>query len=105
MKLKGADRHRWDDVQGDTRPSEFASTTGLAARSGFHASAVMPASRASTRRRSRIGLKTTLVYCAILVVLGACAIARWRRCCAAEHQAASPCRHAESVASQIFTAQ
>lgn len=73
MKVKSSQIYGWDEEPVDERPSEFSSSTGYSVLSGYH-----PMNDPMRRRepRSRIGFKTVLFFCAVVLTLGAFAIVK-----------------------------
>lgn len=73
MKFKASQIYGWDEEPVDERPSEFSSSTGYSVLSGYH-----PMNDPSRRRprQSRIGFKTLLFFCAVVLALGAFAIVK-----------------------------
>jgi len=73
MKTKPAHIYSWDEEPVDERPSEFSSSTGYSVLSGYHP-INDPARR--SQPRSRIGFKTMLAFCLVLLALGAFALTK-----------------------------
>ena len=73
MKIKSSQIYGWDEEPVDERPSEFSSSTGCSVLSGYH-----PMNDPSLRRqsRSRIGFKTLLVFCVVVLALGVFALVK-----------------------------
>lgn len=73
MKIKQPHIYGWDEEPVDERPSEFMSTTGYSVLSGYHP---MNDPVRSQRPKSRIGFKTLLVFCAVVLALGVYALVK-----------------------------
>ena len=63
----------WDEEPIDERPSEFMASTGYSVLSGY---APLNDPMRKEHPRGRFGFKTMLVFCVVLLALGACAIAK-----------------------------
>lgn len=73
MKIKSSQIYSWDAEPVDERPSEFSSTTGYSVLSGYHP---MNDPMRRARPKSRFGFKTLLVFCIVVLALGAVAIVK-----------------------------
>jgi hypothetical protein len=73
MKVKSSQIYGWDEEPVDERPSEFSSSTGYSVLSGYH-----PMNDPLRRRkpRSRIGFKTVLFFCVVVLTLGVFALVK-----------------------------
>lgn len=73
MKIKSSQIYGWDEEPVDERPSEFSSSTGYSVLSGYH-----PMNDSSRRRqpRSRVGFKTLLIFCVVVLALGVFALVK-----------------------------
>lgn len=72
-KIKSSQIYGWDEEPIDERPSEFNSSTGYSVLSGYH-----PMNDPLRRRkpRNRIGFKSLLFFCAIVLTLGVLALVK-----------------------------
>jgi hypothetical protein len=73
MKIKSSHIYGWDEEPVDERPSEFSSSTGYSVLSGYHP---MNDPVRRPQPRSRIGFKTLVVFCAVVLALGAFALVK-----------------------------
>ena len=73
MKTKQSHIYSWEEEPVDERPSEFSSSTGHSLLSGY-LPLDEPVRRQPARRRS--GFKTLLVFCAVVIALGAFALVK-----------------------------
>lgn len=73
MRVKPSQIHGWDEEPVDKRPSGFSSTTGYSVLSGYH-----PMNDPARRRvsRSRFGLLSVLIFCALVLGAGVFAIVK-----------------------------
>lgn len=67
MTVKPSHIYGWDEEPVDERPSEFSSSTGYSVLSGYHP---MPDPPRRRQACSRIGFKTLLFFCAVVLMLG-----------------------------------
>jgi hypothetical protein len=74
MKIKSSQIYSWEEEPVDERPSEFSSTTGHSLLSGYQSTYEPARPARPTRRASRFGFKTILVFCVVLLALGLLAL-------------------------------
>lgn len=66
----------WDEEPVDERPSEFQASTGYSVLSGYHPIDEKIRPQFAPRAPSRFGLKSLLVVCIAIVLLGGYAMAK-----------------------------
>jgi len=67
MKIKQSQIYGWDEEPVDERPSEFSSTSGHSLHSGYHS---LGEPRRARRSSGRLGFKSLIVFCAVVLTLG-----------------------------------
>ena len=66
----------WEEEPVDERPSEFMASTGYSVLSGYYPIDELRRPPLAPRPRSRIGFKTLLLACVVVLALGAYALAK-----------------------------